>query len=255
MTPSRSPPGIELLPKFGEKLIFQQLGATTMTESNIPAANTGSPDLDRRSIVRSIGAAATGGAILGALAQAAQASPAVSPDLLQLIEAHRRATAAETAAWKAHDAADGCFKALCKSIDYTDGAFDFRDLERTKKHIAAVGDYEEIHLKMLKIYTTPAMQERFADFWREILQDRKQYFEEVCAKVEENRVASGFAAAESAVDEACAAKDAACLDLCSYPCASPEEHRVKAEYLLGCLDEINDSDEPFKELLHSLTDA
>lgn len=222
-----------------------------MTEHAIPAADAALPNIDRRSIVRGLGAVASGGAVLGALAEAAEASPAVSPDLLALIEVHGRIEEAYDAAMYSYEWARGHFWRLCGEIDADRIFLDFDDLEKMRTQVNDISNHHEHLASTVANLTTPAMRECIQVMWREIRADWLSHYETLRTRVEELREASGYGAAARALDDVKSQRPEICRNLCAFSCASPEEQRVRSEYLLHDELYMLFDEELFAALLHS----
>jgi len=193
-------------------------------------------------------AAGSAGAVFGALSVAAQPSPAISPELLKLIEAHRRTeTVAETIG-EARKVARSRFWELSKNIDFGKYCFKIEDSEKLRDQIEALSDHHEHMLEPLTTLTSPAMRERILVMWNEIRAERLT----LCEKVEEIREASGLAGADRAADEVRREGEEILLKICSFPCVSLEEDMSRAVYILKTDTDLNF--EQFEALRRSLAD-
>lgn len=212
---------------------------------------------------RSFLAAGSAVTVLGAVScTAAAAKPAVSSELLGLIEMHRRAKEKTIAAYEALDEAERKFNALCEEVrdkEYYLGGWkkecvDFASPKKTLDWLDSMSRFQlREDFPKLKECSSPSMRERIESIERDLLSDRRQTFEAVRAKMEERRIDSRLDEAQRAADDAYEAANKALQALCAFRCASPAELCLKAEYLRDCTPGLYD--EHLKALLDSLAGA
>lgn len=195
----------------------------------VPAAAIGLPN-SRRQALKQAGLTLAGA--ICAIAPAVAAAPAVSLELLALIKAHWRAEELESQALSRETEACERFDELCKQTDFGGLCFDVHDLQKTKDQIMRWIVHEKAHeIAVFKTGASPAMRERLEAAQDELARVKLERFEEINAAVLAVKERSGLTAAEQASQAAYEAAYDALNELCSFPCASLEEIRVKAVYL------------------------
>lgn len=189
-----------------------------MPNTYVPAAAIGLPN--RRLFL----AAGSAGAVFGALSHAV-AAPAVSPELLNLIETHRRAVGIRKRAWDHEDEALERFKRACKIFDIDGVDFNVNHPESTLTLLLDLLENEKLReFRLIKMGSSPAMRRRFDEMFEELRRDKIEHFETLLSEMSGLRESSGLAAAETAAEEAVEDALNILLKICGFPCEIGRAH-------------------------------
>jgi hypothetical protein len=211
-----------------------------MPNNMVQAADTGLPNLSRRSALAKLGLGLAASTSLAATATAASA--AISPELSRLIEAHRAAYTAVQGAERRREEAEQVYVAMKPEAPslynmYDDGPREEKRLDMSlglaecKKRVLENLDFQLRIAKGFEGYASPRRLKQLKAAHRAIEKDTLASVEAFFVKDEAARQSSGLAAAELDRRHASAAEGEAMTALCSYRCTTIAETRLKGGYL------------------------
>ncbi|WOJ90464.1 hypothetical protein RZS28_03980 [Methylocapsa polymorpha] len=195
-------------------------------------------------------AAGSAGAVFGALTKAADAAPAISPELQRLVEAHKQTLKIKNEAAKKEDEIRSQYKAWRKSIRRGSKAFVFGGIHiegetaaDCKQHLNDCFDYRDRDVFRMVERVLPAeaearMRALFFEARVERLANIDKIFEEFEAKERELGVDASWEDHDAAV----VADNEALTALLGWRCVSVEDIRFKAAYLSSIHQELDFED-------------
>ena len=213
--------------------------------NTVPAANTGLPNLNRRSALAKLGLGLAASASL-ATASAIAAPAAISPELLRLIEAHKAAYAANQEASRWEEVAQDAYAAIAPEAPpfedmYGRPAGDFGSkkqplqmslgLDECKNRVLENLEFHQRMSRRFEDYASPRRMKQMKAAWRAIEKDSLAAVDAYFVKAAAARQSSGLAVAELDFKRTLAAEGEAMLALCAYRPASLAETRLKGGYL------------------------
>jgi hypothetical protein len=221
--------------------------------NTVPAADTGLPNLNRRSALAKLGLGLAASTSLAATAIAAPDT--VSPELLRLIEIHRKAARTYGEALDRFNSAEKVYfaarperpalhcpygPALSFSLDAEDTKAEFLS---DFAYCAAVTERDIARL--------PSREKELRAVAEALKKDGLAIIDAFYAQKEAARRSSGLADAEIDCARAGDGEDETFLALLSYPCRNPVENRLKAAAIEAREGEL--FEEHVEALLRSLT--
>jgi hypothetical protein len=207
------------------------------------AADTGLPNLNRRSALAKLG---LGLAASTSLAASAIAAPdaSVSPELLRLIDAHKAAYDADKEAERRREEAQEAYIAVrpatqiplydmrAKADRKRDQLLDMSlGLDECRKHFIESFEFRNQIWGIGEDYASPKRRKKLNAVLEAMKNDGLETIESAFAQDDAVRQSSGLAAAETDCTRAYAAEGEAMLALCAYRCATLAETRLKGGYL------------------------
>jgi hypothetical protein len=210
--------------------------------NTVPAADTGLPNLSRRSALAKLGLGLAASTSLAATAIAA-APAGVSPELSRLIEAHKATYDAVQEAERQREEAEQVYSAMKPEAPslyemYDDGPREEKKLEMSlglaecKQRVLENLDFKRRFVaRGFEDYASPRRLKQLKAAHRAIEKDTLASVEAFFVKDEAARQSSGLATAELDRRHASAAEGEAMTALCSYRCTTIAETRLKGGYL------------------------
>jgi hypothetical protein len=227
-----------------------------MPNSTVSAADTGLPNLNRRTALTKLGMGIAGGASLATVASAAPATSA-SLEILRLIDAHRDAYAVLDEASRRHAAARESYRAVRKPTLNMEGPIDENlrlewGIEECKRRCRQLGDLRHrLNIGILG-FASPKLEKRYKSLAAAIMKEKMERIDSFFAEDEAAQQSSGFDDASEDADRAGEAEVIALEALCSYPCRTIGDLRAKGVYLsTGHFEERGVHPQAIAELMQS----
>lgn len=182
----------------------------------------------------------------------ADAAP-VSPELAKLIAAHHRADVAVDKAYEVYYADYNSFLQLVEPLAPEGAPFDPLHLDASRKKFESDLWIIEPMLTRVAAFAHGDAKARLDGMLGELLQVRRDMFEDLCARTAEARRVSGLELSEPATDVAEKEELVALAALCEFPCATLADIRAKVAHLVSL--KIALDDEHVETLLRSIVGA
>ncbi|MEJ0093141.1 MAG: hypothetical protein WDN46_06845 [Methylocella sp.] len=208
-----------------------------MPNNTVPAADTGLPNLNRRSALAKLGMGIAGGASLAAVPASCREA-AVSSDLRRLIEDHRVTKGAALEAEKAHGDATELIHASCPEhlpvtlSSFLDDIKMSEGVEACKKRISSqCKSHEVVAFSGVKDALSLKVQKQLTAAFRAAKKDTLRLVDEAFAKATEVRQSVDLEGLDRARALANEAEYNALMVVCAHRCATLTDADAKADYL------------------------
>ncbi len=223
-----------------------------MPNNTVRAADTGLPNLNRRSALAKVGLGIAGSAALasGPVAAAARGG-SVSPELLRLIETHRRTWAAVEEASSKFATAEVAYR-MHSPPEYAPLSPAGKDYHAGRDHAAIKAQINKSHQfrsddSWIIKHGSPERLQQYVDLCDAVKDEAVAGVDRFFAQDEEAKRLSGLGVVEHEVSAASAAETNALLMLCEYLCSTPGDEAARLRYL-ACVEDICDRSDALEAL-------